>query len=277
MIKVKGFTLIELVIALTIVVIISITAIPYIIDSVRGARENTLKYNLSTIRKAIDKFRGDTGVYPRSIRVLEIKGYLAKIPVDPSTGKTDWEVAINVWPYGASSYVDGWVIDPSKKDFAGIDFIAPVATGEPFFDDPANGDFRYRSARGIRNIRSRKRFRVSSSIPNTDPLVDPFHNPSVDSRVNKLGRPLYQFFKINREREDGASVPENYYPFFIIEKYQGNFHTSIPSNDNVNFPDSSLVFDEGAGNYAFSSGSSEIDYYNGAYDTEEISADDYLY
>ena len=85
-----GFTLIELMIVMSIILIlIGIAAIRY--DQViRHANEAVLKTNLRTIRDAIDNYTLDKQAAPQSVDDLQQAGYLRSVPPDPMTHAKDW-------------------------------------------------------------------------------------------------------------------------------------------------------------------------------------------
>ncbi|MEO6052070.1 MAG: type II secretion system protein [Pyrinomonadaceae bacterium] len=87
----KGFSLLELMIAMFIMVILLSVAIPTYERSVRNAREVVLKENLWQVRRAIDQFRADKGKLPKSVDDLVTEKYLREKPVDPILEKTDWD------------------------------------------------------------------------------------------------------------------------------------------------------------------------------------------
>ena len=81
----RGFTLIELMVVLTIVGLLLSVAVPRYFHSVQRSKENVLRANLGTTRDAIDKFVGDNGRYPDSLDQLVEKHYLRTLPYDPIT------------------------------------------------------------------------------------------------------------------------------------------------------------------------------------------------
>ena len=81
----QGFTLVELMIVVTIAGILVTLAEPSFRHSVVNAREAALKQDLFTMRDAIDQFRADRGKYPTALLELKEVGYLKRIPVDPFT------------------------------------------------------------------------------------------------------------------------------------------------------------------------------------------------
>ena len=86
-----GFSLLELMIAMFILVILLSVAIPTYQRSVQHARETVLKENLWQMRRAIDQFAGDKGKLPRSVDELVENKYLRERPVDPISESTEWE------------------------------------------------------------------------------------------------------------------------------------------------------------------------------------------
>ena len=86
-----GFSLLELMIAMFILVILLSVAIPTYQRSVQHARETVLKENLWQMRRAIDQFSGDKGKLPQSVDDLVENKYLRERPVDPINESTEWE------------------------------------------------------------------------------------------------------------------------------------------------------------------------------------------
>ena len=86
----RGFSLLELMIAMFILIILLSVAFPTYQRSVQHARETVLKENLWQMRRAIDQFQADKGKLPRSIDELVEGKYLREKPVDPITEKTEW-------------------------------------------------------------------------------------------------------------------------------------------------------------------------------------------
>ncbi|MFZ1673105.1 MAG: prepilin-type N-terminal cleavage/methylation domain-containing protein, partial [Nitrospira sp.] len=72
----RGFTLVELMMVVTIVGILATLAIPSFQRSVIKAREGTLKYDLATMRDVLDQYRADKGAYPSALGELVQVGYL---------------------------------------------------------------------------------------------------------------------------------------------------------------------------------------------------------
>ena len=83
--KIAGFTLIELMVVLTVIALLLSVVAPDYVGRVRRAEEAVLKENLVVMRDALDKHYADAGQYPRSLEELVGKRYLRAIPADPFT------------------------------------------------------------------------------------------------------------------------------------------------------------------------------------------------
>ena len=85
-----GFTLIELMIVITIILILIGMAAQRYEKSVQHAREATMKQDLWVMRQAIDNYTLDKQASPQSLEDLVQAGYLRQVPKDPMTGAADW-------------------------------------------------------------------------------------------------------------------------------------------------------------------------------------------
>jgi general secretion pathway protein G len=85
----RGFTLIEVLIVVTLVVILASVGMATYTNSTQRAREAVLKEDLFRMRDAIDQFYADKNKYPASLQDLVSEGYLRDIPKDPMTDSTD--------------------------------------------------------------------------------------------------------------------------------------------------------------------------------------------
>lgn len=81
----NGFTLIELMIVMTIVTILVSIAVPLYQKSVLRAKESVLRQNLFTIRTVIDEYTYDKQKAPQTLEDLVSEGYLRQVPIDPMT------------------------------------------------------------------------------------------------------------------------------------------------------------------------------------------------
>ena len=89
----RGFTLIELMIVISVMLILISFAIPAYNQSVLRAKESVLRQNLFTLRSLISQYTLDKQKAPQSLDDLVQAGYLKQIPVDPMTAKNDtWTV-----------------------------------------------------------------------------------------------------------------------------------------------------------------------------------------
>jgi general secretion pathway protein G len=87
--KSAGFTLIELIIVISIMLILITLAIPRFVGAIKHAREAVLKEDLQTMRTAIDTYTMDKQKAPQSLDDLIQDGYLKTIPEDPMTRSKD--------------------------------------------------------------------------------------------------------------------------------------------------------------------------------------------
>ncbi|HKH99214.1 MAG TPA: prepilin-type N-terminal cleavage/methylation domain-containing protein [Candidatus Sulfotelmatobacter sp.] len=87
-----GFTLLELMIVISIIMILMAVAVPVYNQSIIQARESVLRSNLSTLRNVISQYTLDKQKAPQSLDDLVQAGYLRSIPLDPMTRQANWEV-----------------------------------------------------------------------------------------------------------------------------------------------------------------------------------------
>ena len=91
----SGFTMIELMIVMTVVTILVSVAVPFYQKSIIRSKESVLRNNLFTLRTVIDEFTMDKGKAPQTLDELVSEGYLRNVPVDPITGSDrDWKVVM---------------------------------------------------------------------------------------------------------------------------------------------------------------------------------------
>lgn len=87
----RGFTLLELMIVISILVILALIAMAQYNKTVLAAKEATLREDLYTMRKMIDQYAADKGKLPASLDDLQSAGYIHEIPLDPMTDQKDWQ------------------------------------------------------------------------------------------------------------------------------------------------------------------------------------------
>ena len=91
----RGFTLIEVLIVVTLVVILASVGLATYSNSVRRSREAVLKEDLFRMRDAIDQYYADKNKYPATLQDLVSDGYLREIPKDPITDSSDTWQTVN--------------------------------------------------------------------------------------------------------------------------------------------------------------------------------------
>ena len=91
-IRERGFTLIELTVVVSIIMILAAIGVAQYRQSVIYAREGVLKEDLFRMRDAIDQYYADKGSYPSTLDALVSDGYVRKIPDDPFTkSNSSWQ------------------------------------------------------------------------------------------------------------------------------------------------------------------------------------------
>jgi general secretion pathway protein G len=88
----RGFTLIEMVIVIAIISILLSMAVSNYSQSIKAARDASMKQNLFTLRHVIQEFTLDKQRAPQSLDELIQANYLKEIPTDPCTKQKDWRV-----------------------------------------------------------------------------------------------------------------------------------------------------------------------------------------
>src|SRR5260370_20804014 len=116
-----GFTLIELMIVITIILILIGIAAGRYEKSVVRAREATLKQDLQAMRQSIDNYTLDKQAAPQSLEDLVQAGYLRMVPKDPMTGTADW-----------GSQYDSVVLSPEQSSTRIVAVPSNSAPRSPF-------------------------------------------------------------------------------------------------------------------------------------------------
>ena len=97
----RGFTLLELMIVISVIIILAVIVMPQYLRTVQHAREATLSDSLFQMRKMIDQYAADKGRLPQNLDDLVTAGYLREVPIDPMTEARDWNVETGQDPLSA--------------------------------------------------------------------------------------------------------------------------------------------------------------------------------
>ncbi|NOY24107.1 MAG: prepilin-type N-terminal cleavage/methylation domain-containing protein [Acidobacteria bacterium] len=89
----SGFTVIELMVVLTIIGILSAIGVNYHRKAIIQTKEAVLKEDLFQMRDALEQYYADKSRYPQDLETLVDEGYMRRIPADPITKSSDtWEL-----------------------------------------------------------------------------------------------------------------------------------------------------------------------------------------
>jgi general secretion pathway protein G len=124
----RGFTFVEMMVVISIIVILVSMAIPVYQKSILRARESVLKNNLFTLRTVIDNYTYDKEKAPQALQDLVTEGYLRDVPIDPITGSNQtWRLIMEDATQSVDQSEPGIFDVRSGSDKVGLD-------GRPYSD-----------------------------------------------------------------------------------------------------------------------------------------------
>jgi len=109
--RTRGFTLLELIIVMSIMAILISIAVPNFRSSIKQSREAVLRQNLFTLRDLISQYTLDKQKAPQSLDDLKEAGYMKDLPRDPMTNQADWQ---------ADQCGEDVLMSPDEQDQGGI-------------------------------------------------------------------------------------------------------------------------------------------------------------
>jgi general secretion pathway protein G len=114
-----GWTLIEMLVVLSLIMILTSVAMTQYRNSVQAAKEGALRSDLFQMRDAIDQYYADKNKYPEDLGTLVTERYMRAIPKDPMTNTTDWQTIPAEAEAGATATTPGiYEVKSSSQDTA---------------------------------------------------------------------------------------------------------------------------------------------------------------
>ena len=132
-----GFSLIELIVVVTIIGILASVAVVQVKNAQRKAQEAALRDNLFEMRKAIDNFYADKQRYPADLNEL-VPNYMRSVPRDPITQQADWELIVEdpLSSTGEGGEIMSSETDPEAMSQPGVSDVKSVAQGSTLDNVP---------------------------------------------------------------------------------------------------------------------------------------------
>jgi len=119
----SGFTLIEILIVVTILAILGTLTFSMFTSARERSRNGRRKADLETIRSALEMYRTDLDVYPTTVDLLE-PNYIKELPKDPQTGEDPLnpDVSYRYYRYpSGTDYCLGAYLEGSEGDLSSLD------------------------------------------------------------------------------------------------------------------------------------------------------------
>ena len=118
-----GWTLIELMVVISLIMILSSIALASYRNSITHAKEAALRSDLMLMRDAIDQYYADKGKYPESLDALVSESYLRTVPKDPFTDSTtSWQTTEADAPPGTVTTTSPGIFEvKSGSQFTALD------------------------------------------------------------------------------------------------------------------------------------------------------------